>query len=170
MTTPEVEEAMNDFTTRQLNDTRYATKVAADYLALLYGGCVDAGRRRRIRATAGQVKAFLRNEWKLNTILQDGPSSNGGAAPKSRDDHRHHAMDAVVTALTDNGTIQALSRAAERARARTPQTLRCTWKALAEFCRHSPEPDRIHRGLAPPAEESQRRAARGNVLQRSERK
>ena len=115
MTTAEVEEAMKDFTSRQLNDTRYATRLAGDYLALLYGGRVDANGTRRIRATAGQVTAFLRNEWKLNTILQDGPTINGGTAPKSRDDHRHHAVDAVVTALTDDGTIQALSRAAERA-------------------------------------------------------
>jgi CRISPR-associated endonuclease Csn1 len=115
MTTAEVEEAMNDFTSRQLNDTRYATKLAGDYLALLYGGRVDAEGRRRIRATAGQVTAFLRNEWKLNVILRDGPTANGGAVPKSREDHRHHAIDAVVTALTDDGTIQALSRAAERA-------------------------------------------------------
>ena len=115
LTTAEVQEAMEQFTTRQLNDTRYATKLAAGYLALLYGGINDAEGKRRIRATAGQVTAFLRNEWKLNVILQDGASKNGGAAAKSRDDHRHHALDALVTALTDDGTIQALSRAAERA-------------------------------------------------------
>ena len=115
MTTKEVEEAMSDFTTRQLNDTRYATKLAADYLSLLYGGRVDASGYQRIRATAGQVTSFLRSEWKLNSILQDGHSTNGGASPKSRNDHRHHAVDAVVAALTDDGTIQALSRAAARA-------------------------------------------------------
>lgn len=115
MTTAEVEQAMKDFTSRQLNDTRYATRLAADYLGQLYGGQVDPEGRRRIRATAGQVTAFLRNEWKLNVILQDGATAKGGAVPKSREDHRHHAVDAVVTALTDDGTIQALSRAAERA-------------------------------------------------------
>ncbi|MGH9679833.1 MAG: type II CRISPR RNA-guided endonuclease Cas9, partial [Candidatus Acidiferrales bacterium] len=115
LTTSQVEEAMNDFTSRQLNDTRYATKLAASYLGLLYGGIDDAAGKRRIQATAGQITAFLRSEWKLNVILQDGASKNGGAALKSRDDHRHHAVDAVVAALTDNGTIQALSRAAERA-------------------------------------------------------
>ncbi len=115
MSTREVEEAMSDFTTRQLNDTRYATKLAAEYLALLYGGRVDDSGRQRIRATAGQVTSFLRNEWKLNAILQDDHSANEGTTPKSREDHRHHAVDAVVTALTDDGTIQALSRAAARA-------------------------------------------------------
>ena len=115
MTTAEVGEAMNDFTSRQLNDTRYAARLAGEYLALLYDGVVDAGGTRRIRATAGQVTSFLRSEWKLNTILQDGPTAQGGFTPKSRDDHRHHAIDAVVTSLTDDGTIQALSRAAERA-------------------------------------------------------
>jgi len=115
MTTMETAEALEKFTTRQLNDTRYATRLAGDYLSLLYGGRVDSNGKLRIRATAGQVTAFLRDEWKLNAILQDGSSSNGGASKKSRDDHRHHAVDAVVTALTDDGTIQSLSRAAERA-------------------------------------------------------
>jgi CRISPR-associated endonuclease Csn1 len=138
MTTAEVEEMMKDFTSRQLNDTRYATRLAGDYLALLYGGRVDANGTRRIRATAGQVTAFLRNEWKLNAILQDGPTGNGGAVPKSRDDHRHHAVDAVVTALTDDGTIQALSRAAERApleRRRRFAVLEGPWPNFAETVR-----------------------------------
>lgn len=110
-----VTEFIADFKARQLNDTRYATRLAADYLALLYGGRADAEHKQRVRTTLGQVTAILRNEWKLNGILQDGPTKKGGEATKSRDDHRHHAVDAIVIALTDDGTIQQLSRAAEQA-------------------------------------------------------
>lgn len=101
-------EDLSGFVTRQLNDTRYATRQATDYLALLYGGRYELGGRRRIQASKGPTTAYLRNEWQLNTILGDG----GG---KSRDDHRHHAVDAVAIALTDAATVKMLSDAAERA-------------------------------------------------------
>jgi len=102
-----IEDAGN-FANRQLTDTRYATRQATDYLALLYGGLYEKDGRRFIQASKGGTTAYLRNEWQLNTILGDG-----GA--KSRDDHRHHAVDAVAIALTDAGTVKMLSDAAARA-------------------------------------------------------
>jgi len=93
---------------RLLNDTRYAARAAAEYLGRLYGGQSDAGHRRRIQVATGQVTAFLRREWGLNAILGDGDE-------KSRDDHRHHAVDALCVALTDAGIVQALAAAAARA-------------------------------------------------------
>lgn len=104
----ETTEGLDEFASRQLNDTRYATRQATDYLALLYGGLYEKDGRRFIQASKGGTTAYLRNEWQLNTILGDG-----GA--KSRDDHRHHAVDAVAIALTDAGTVKMLSDAAERA-------------------------------------------------------
>jgi CRISPR-associated endonuclease Csn1 len=108
-------ELTSDFAERQLNDTRYATRLAADYVALLYGGRTDAEKKLRVRTTVGHITGFLRWEWKLNSILNDGDSSDGGEKPKSRADHRHHAVDAIVTALTNAGSVAMLSRAAERA-------------------------------------------------------
>jgi len=96
-----------DFSTRLLNDTRYVSTLAADYLALLYGGLSDTEGVRRIQATKGGITAQLRNAWKLNALLGDGPG-------KSRDDHRHHAVDAIVVALTDPGTVKNLGKAAQR--------------------------------------------------------
>ena len=115
MTPEEIQNFVSDFAESQLNDTRYASRLASDYLGLLYGGRVDADHKLRIRATVGRITAILRDEWKLNAILNDGSTSQGGLTLKSRDDHRHHAIDAIVTALTDEGTIQTLSRAAENA-------------------------------------------------------
>lgn len=101
-------EEWEGFVSRQLNDTRYSSKVAADYLALLYGGRTDQSGKLRVQASKGQATFHLRNAWRLNGILNDGGF-------KSRDDHRHHAVDAVAIALTEPGTIKKLSDAAKRA-------------------------------------------------------
>ncbi|MEW6413438.1 MAG: type II CRISPR RNA-guided endonuclease Cas9 [Candidatus Zixiibacteriota bacterium] len=108
----ELRDFINSFTDRQLNDTRWASRWAKMYLGLLYGGIdgdgIDASGVRRVQATSGPVTAYLRSEWQLNRILGDGPG-------KSRDDHRHHAVDAVVTALTEASAVKRLSDAAQRA-------------------------------------------------------
>lgn len=99
---------LEDFSARQLNDTRYASRLASDFLGLLYGGRVDAASKQRIQAGRGEVTAFLRDVWNLNKILGDG-------GVKSRDDHRHHAVDAIVIGLTSPKTVKMLSDAARRA-------------------------------------------------------
>lgn len=101
----EMTEIPEDFTARQLNDTKYAARLAADYLGMLYGGRVDENGVKRIFTPTGQVTAWLRNELGLNRILGDG-------GPKSRDDHRHHAVDAVAIALASDAIIKRLSDAA----------------------------------------------------------
>jgi len=95
-----------DFAQRQLNDMRYMSRLAADYLGLLYGGQIDAQGKRRIQVSPGRVTAYLRGRWDLNSIL-------GHPDEKERDDHRHHAIDALVIALTGAREVHALSRAAE---------------------------------------------------------
>lgn len=95
----------------QLNDTRYASRLAMEYVGMLYGGKVDAGGRTRIQAGKGQVTHHIRNFWRLNQILNDG-------CQKSRDDHRHHAVDAVAIALTEPKTLKNLTDVAKRAKER----------------------------------------------------
>ncbi len=102
------------FIERQLNDTRYASRLGADFLGMLYGGRVDADRKRRVFPITGQVTARLRKEWSLNAVLNDGPTANGGATLKSRDDHRHHAVDALVIALTDMAVVKRMSEQSAR--------------------------------------------------------
>src|SRR5208337_3042445 len=82
---------------------------------LLYGGLADAEHEQRVFAPSGQTTAYFRSLWKLNSILSDGPSTDGGRVAKSRGDHRHHAVDAVVIGLTDAGMAKRLSDAAQRA-------------------------------------------------------
>jgi len=84
---------IDDFVARQLNDTRYASVAARDYLTLL-GVRVQVGK--------GGATALLRTKWDLNRILSNDSSKNRG-------DHRHHAVDALVIALTDPGSLKRIS-------------------------------------------------------------
>lgn len=95
-----------DFTARHLNDTRYASKEAVEYLGRLYGGRIDAKGHQRIFTISGGITAKIRNAFQLNGLL--------GGERKNRDDHRHHAVDALVVALTKANVVEELSRAASR--------------------------------------------------------
>ena len=101
------EELIEEFATRQLNDTRYASKLAAKLVATLYGGTSDTDGTLRVQTCAGRATAYLRNGWELNGILDDGPR-------KTRNDHRHHAVDAVCIALCDAKSVKLIAKAAEQ--------------------------------------------------------
>ncbi|MFO8006960.1 MAG: type II CRISPR RNA-guided endonuclease Cas9 [Candidatus Brocadiia bacterium] len=88
---------LKEIADRQLNDTRYASVLAVQYLSILYGD------DRRITAGRGGVTWMVRMMYHLNSILRDGDD-------KPRDDHRHHAVDAVAIALTDAAVMQKLSQ------------------------------------------------------------
>ena len=106
MTDEEVNERFDDFDARYLNNTRYASRLAADYLAVLYGGRIDDSGKRRIDVTPGQLTGLLRRLWGLNAIVgREGDN-------KGRVDHRHHAIDAVVVALTEPRTVKQVADAA----------------------------------------------------------
>jgi CRISPR-associated endonuclease Csn1 len=85
----------DDFSSRQLNDTRYISKEAKDYLSLV---C------KKVNVAPGQMTANLRQKWGLNHIL------NAENDSKSREDHRHHAIDALVMACGKTSYLQELSR------------------------------------------------------------
>ncbi|MEM8875153.1 MAG: type II CRISPR RNA-guided endonuclease Cas9 [Planctomycetota bacterium] len=93
------------FTERQLRDSSYLAKAAANYLALLYGGIDDADGTKRVQTRTGGLTAQLRRLWELNGILGDGNS-------KQRDDHRHHAIDAAIVAAADTRITQEMMRVA----------------------------------------------------------
>jgi len=99
----EIEESSNEFLARQLNDTRYASQLARKYLGLLYGGYIDQNSKVRVQVNAGQVTALVRNAYGFNALL-------GGASKKTREDHRHHSVDALAIALISPGLIQDLRK------------------------------------------------------------
>lgn len=96
------------FAQRHLAETRKIGAESAAYLGLLFGGEIDQAHKRRVFVTTGGLTAHLRREWHLNGILDT-------EGEKTRDDHRHHAVDALVVALTDPGAVARLQKAAEEA-------------------------------------------------------
>jgi CRISPR-associated endonuclease Csn1 len=112
-------EELAEFTARQLNDTRYSSKLAAQYLGVLYGGR-DLARPngtsvRKIYASPGGLTAILRRNWGLEEILREPEAAaSEEKRRKPRSDHRHHAIDAIVIALTSAAAVKALSDAVER--------------------------------------------------------
>ena len=86
---------LDEFIKRQLNDTRYITKEVVRYLKML---------NVTVWGTKGQITSELRHQWGLNEILDFT-----GAGLKNRDDHRHHAVDAAVTAMTRNEHLHTLA-------------------------------------------------------------
>lgn len=99
---------------QQFNDSAYASRLAVDFLALLYGGRADAHGNLRVQARSGGLTRYFREAWNLNSILGDGDSKNGGKVLKPRHDHRHHAIDAAVIAATDQDMVRRLNEAAKR--------------------------------------------------------
>lgn len=91
-----------DFLARALNDTAYLSRIAKEYLSLV---CPP----NKVRAIPGRMTALLRGKFGLNALLS-------GSALKNRDDHRHHAIDAAVVAVTDQGLLQRFARASASAR------------------------------------------------------
>ncbi|GAB5469851.1 MAG: type II CRISPR RNA-guided endonuclease Cas9 [Rhodospirillales bacterium] len=91
-----------DFASRQLNDTGFAARSALAQLKRLWP---DLGPSApvRVEAVSGRVTAHLRRLWGLNGLL-------GTDGRKTREDHRHHAVDALTVACCGVGATQRLSR------------------------------------------------------------
>ncbi len=113
-TTDEIE----GFSSRQLNDTRYASKLACELVGSLFGGrniSTETGYRQVVFASSGMVTSTLRRAWGLEAILREAAgSANGETKGKPRSDHRHHAIDAITIGLSKPKMIAQLSRANER--------------------------------------------------------
>lgn len=108
-----------DFIARDLRDTQYIAKKAKTMLEEVF---------RVVNTTTGSITARLREDWQLVDILQElnwdkykalgltyyETNKDGQKIPKIRDwtkrnDHRHHAMDALTVAFTKRNHIQYLN-------------------------------------------------------------
>ena len=140
---PEVE--ADGFARRQLNDTRYITKLVSRYLSLLYPAELRQGEKA-IQTCRGSLTAELRRQWSLNDVLDplthldgsvvmDAEPGDDGQPRKSRADHRHHAVDAVVVALSSRS---ALKRYQDH------------WRAMAHLSPAEAERRHLEGGAFPP--------------------
>lgn len=103
-----------DWIGRQLSDTRYICREARAYLMQLY----SKPEGQEVVVVSGGSTSNLRHVWGLNSILAD---DNGDE--KNRNDHRHHAIDAVVIALTSRGLYQLIARLSGRNKELMKKTL-----------------------------------------------
>ena len=110
----------DDFISRQLQETRYINRKATSHLAQV---C------KFITPTTGIITQKLRDDWGLIDLLKElnwpkyskivgktyyQTGKNGERLSKikdwsKRDDHRHHAMDAITVAFTKRSLVQYLS-------------------------------------------------------------
>jgi CRISPR-associated endonuclease Csn1 len=110
-------DSVGGFLPRQLNETGWLARVAKRYL----GAVADPNR---IHVLPGKLTAMIRAKWGLNTLL---PDHNYGDE-KNRKDHRHHAIDALVAALTDRALLLRMSSAYDDERDRIDVPL--PWASL----------------------------------------
>lgn len=132
-----------DFVARQLNDTRYISRLVTKYLLLLYPHELREGQKA-VQTSSGALTARLRREWGLNGIIPPLVKAGGevlkdfikhdGWTEKLRIDHRHHAVDALVVALASRSSVKRL---ADRFKQNDHPTSRATdfpkpWAGLRE--------------------------------------
>jgi CRISPR-associated endonuclease Csn1 len=109
-----------DFIERQLKETQYITKKARELLMLI---------ARDVVTTTGIITDRLKEDWELSDLLKQinleryqshpdwiehSTDREGKAVTKiknwsKRDDHRHHALDALVIAFTKRAHVQYLN-------------------------------------------------------------
>ena len=90
-----------DFIARQLSDTQYISRISLKYLKSLY----PKEKHSSLWTIPGQLTAMIRGKLGLNDLLSEN-------SEKNRSDHRHHAVDAFVVAITSRSLLQKISYAA----------------------------------------------------------
>ena len=120
-----------DFLARSLNDTAYLSRIAREYLGLV---CPQ------VRVIPGRLTAMLRGRFGLDALLAGKPGKN-------RNDHRHHALDAAVVAVTDQGLLQrfatASAQARERGLDRLVEAMPLPWPTYREQVARALQPIRV---------------------------
>lgn len=112
-----------DFLGRQLKDTQYISREAVKMLKDI---CAS------VTTSTGSITDFLRGKWKLKHVMEEINLPKYKAIEQTeirvvkddignekmievikdfskRDDHRHHAVDAIIVALTNQSIIQRLN-------------------------------------------------------------
>lgn len=114
-----------DFVEHQLRNTQYIARAAMNHLATLVG-------EKNVWGSTGQITDYLREQWGLVDVLKelnlplykeagltvrktikkhDGTEQEVDWIPdfSKRSDHRHHAVDALLTALTNHKIVHYLN-------------------------------------------------------------
>jgi CRISPR-associated endonuclease Csn1 len=120
------------FSSSQLNDTRYISKLAQEYVKQL--GC-------DVSVTKGQVVAQIRHQWGFNEII-------GETDKKERTDHRHHTIDAVVIGATSRSLYQKATQQIKGKKLKIAKPYENIDKELKEKLKHTIVSHATHRKLS----------------------
>ena len=100
-------EGQSGFLARQLSETGWLARIVKQYISAIINP-------NNIWVVPGRLTGDLRHRWGLNKLL---PSPYARDV-KKRTDHRHHAIDALVVALTDRSLLHRMSSAYDEQRSR----------------------------------------------------
>ena len=94
------DETDGGFVENQLRDSSYIAELTKEIL--------ESSLKTEIQTTKGRATGILRNLWGLNGLLPNPPDQDKETG-KNRRDHRHHAIDAFIVAMTDHKTLLDLT-------------------------------------------------------------
>ena len=100
-------EKQGGFQARQLRETSWLSRVTKEYLSAV-------ASPNDIWVIPGRLTDMIRNKWGLDGLLHNENFNKG----KNRNDHRHHAIDAFVVALTSRSLLQRMSSEYDYARSK----------------------------------------------------
>lgn len=103
-----------DFLARQLTDTQYIARLAKAYVEAIYGGQGYKDGTNHVWVITGRLTSDLRWQWGLDSVLRGHNEEISETQKKSRNDHRHHVIDAVVVGCTDRAMLKAAADEAKR--------------------------------------------------------
>ena len=100
-------EMESDFRNQNLNDTKYISKYLVSYIKANLNV-------NKVGCPSGSITGKLRNYWHLNGLTHSLESEsyyviNKNEDKKNRDNNLHHAMDALVIAVANDGLIRRVS-------------------------------------------------------------
>ncbi len=112
---------LQGFSTRQLNDTRYISTQAIDYLRILFKDKPFASnqneKERMVHTIKGSSTALIRSLISTNDLLfsldKDDAQNSTDKDTKNRSDHRHHAIDAFFITLANPTLNQRIANNAK---------------------------------------------------------
>jgi CRISPR-associated endonuclease Csn1 len=88
-------ENSDDFIERNLRDTSYAVRYTADYIKAFLRLNENTKIKNKVQTRNGSLTAFLRHNWGFDKVRSAGD--------------KHHALDALVCAVSTQGMVQYLS-------------------------------------------------------------
>lgn len=123
----DVYESEKGFVSRALTDTKYITRIARRYLTSV---CDP----NKITCVNGRLTAKARHEWGLNSLLNENEADK-----KSRENHKHHAIDAATVALISKASVNIMSQASKNnIKLKWPEPFEGIRQILAEKLKTAP--------------------------------